>query len=83
MRSLAVAVVGIGILLILRTASRGSVLGLAVAMLFFLVRGSMRQRIGLLVLSPLLMAIAIGVAPSAALQRIRTMWAGTSFVRVF
>jgi O-antigen ligase len=69
LRALAFLGVGFGIYLILRTASRGAVLGLGVGCLFFLWRGTTRQRIALLVLAPVAVAAVVSFVPRNALVR--------------
>lgn len=59
-----------GILLVLKTASRGAFLGLAVGALYWLLRGTMRQRIGLLALGPIMALALVAFVPRSSLVRI-------------
>jgi len=62
--------VGFGILLVLKTASRGGLVGIAAGVLYWLIRGTMRQRIGLLVLGPVLAVTLIAFVPQSSLMRL-------------
>jgi len=62
--------IGIGLKLMLATASRGAFIGLGVEVLFFLWRGTSRQRIALLTLAPVAAGAMLLLVPSAALRRI-------------
>jgi O-antigen ligase len=53
------AAVTAGLYMIFSTGSRGAVLGLLAEILFFLYRGTMRQRMALLMLGPLAVAVAV------------------------
>lgn len=77
-RPLAVAVAGIGVFLILRTGSRGGALALGAALLFFFWRGSARQRFALVLMAPLVLGVAIWAAPTAVLNRIRSLAPGSA-----
>jgi O-antigen ligase len=59
-----------GILLVLKTASRGAFIGLAAGALYWLFRGTMRQRIGLLALGPIMALALVAFVPRSSLVRI-------------
>jgi O-antigen ligase len=71
LRTLALPGIGYGLYLILRTASRGAVLALAIGCLFFLWRGTARQRIAFLALAPVALAAVAAFVPRDALLRMR------------
>jgi len=77
LRALACLGVGFGIYLILRTASRGAFLALGVGFLFFLWRGTARQRIALLVIAPVMAAAVVAFVPRNALIRMTAFSAAT------
>jgi O-antigen ligase len=62
--------VGYGVLLVLKTASRGALLALIAGALFWLLRGTMRQRIGLLAAGPIAAAGLVAFVPQSSLIRI-------------
>ena len=62
--------VAVGLKMMLGTASRGAFIGLGVEVLFFLWRGTTRQRIALLVLAPIAACAMLVLVPPAALRRI-------------
>jgi len=64
-------VLGAGMWMILRTASRGGALALALAILFFLWRGTAPQRAALLVFVPLMLTGLAVTMPGDVLQRLR------------
>jgi hypothetical protein len=68
------ALLGVGYCLyeILGSASRGALLGLIGAVLYFLWRGTTRQRIALLAMAPLVATALVVAVPRQALQRITT-----------
>jgi hypothetical protein len=61
-----------GMYIVLMTGSRGAFLGLAVAVLFFLFRGSARQRIALLGLAPVVVVILALFLPHQTWRHIRS-----------
>jgi O-antigen ligase len=65
------AAIAVGLYLVLSTASRGAALGLAAEILFFLFRGTARQRIGLLTLGGVVLALAVGALPIVVTERIQ------------
>jgi O-antigen ligase len=67
---------GYGVLLILRTASRGALVALAAGAMFWLLRGTMRQRIGLLAAGPIAAVTLIAFVPRSSLIRIVSFSAG-------
>ncbi len=69
--------VAYGMYVILDTGSRGGTIGLVVGLLFFLLRGTARQRIALLALGPIAAIVLLALVPGKTLERIRTMTAGT------
>jgi len=62
--------VGYGVLLVLRTGSRGALLALIVGALYWLLRGTMRQRVALLAMGPVAVAAAVTFVPRSDLVRI-------------
>jgi O-antigen ligase len=68
--------VGYGVLLVLRTASRGALLALIVGAAYWLLRGTMRQRIALLALCPVAIAAVVTFVPRSDLVRILSFSAG-------
>jgi putative inorganic carbon (HCO3(-)) transporter len=62
--------VGYGVLLALKTASRGAFLALIAGALYWLFRGTMRQRIGLLAAGPIVVFALIVFVPRSSLIRI-------------
>jgi len=68
----AAALLGVcwGLKLILATASRGALVGLALDGIYFLWRGTMRQRVGFLLLVPVGIAAALAVLPQETLSRL-------------
>jgi O-antigen ligase len=75
-RIAALGLVGYGLILILKTGSRGAAVALAAQLLFVLIRGSARQRITLLVMVPVVAAIALSVVPQDILGRLRSFGSG-------
>jgi O-antigen ligase len=69
-RLLGLAGVAVGISVILRTASRGALIGLVIASLFFLLRGTARQRIALLAGATVLIPVLLVTVPRESLRRI-------------
>ncbi|HWQ52535.1 MAG TPA: O-antigen ligase family protein [Bryobacteraceae bacterium] len=76
LRIIALAGVAFGVLTIVRTGSRGALVGLIVAILFFLWRGTIGQRIGLLVAAPVAVLTILSLAPADTLQRITSFSSG-------
>jgi O-antigen ligase len=70
LRVAALAGIGYGIYCILGSASRGALVGLIGAALFFLWRGTMRQRIVLLMAAPIAAVVLVAVVPRPSLLRI-------------
>jgi O-antigen ligase len=70
LRFSALAGVALGIYTILRTASRGALIGLMVAAAFTLWRGTARQRLGLLAGASVLLPVLLVAVPKESLQRI-------------
>ena len=62
--------VGYGVLLVLKTASRGALIALIAGVLYWLLRGTMRQRIGLLAAGPIVVVMLIAFVPRSSLIRI-------------
>ena len=69
--------VAYGIFIILDTGSRGGTIGLCAGLLFFLWRGTARQRIALLALGPVALVALLALVPGKTLERIRTITADT------
>jgi hypothetical protein len=64
--------VGYGVYVILTTGSRGALLGLLAEVAFFLLFGSLRQRIAVLTFGVILFGVTLATAPRAALRRMTT-----------
>lgn len=64
------AVAGFGILLVLKTASRGALVAMAAGSLYWLLHGTMRQRIGLLLVGPIAAVALVAFVPRSSLVRI-------------
>lgn len=79
LRVVALAGVGYGIYQILATGSRGALLGLVGAVLYFLWRGTTRQRMAFLLVAPLAVAVLVAVVPRRTLQRITTFSEASGF----
>ena len=79
LRLLALSGGGLGIYLILRTASRGAAVALLVGVAFFLWRGTTRQRIVLLGLAPVALAVLVAIVPQNAWDRIRALSASGGY----
>ncbi|HEX8986291.1 MAG TPA: O-antigen ligase family protein, partial [Bryobacteraceae bacterium] len=75
----AIGGVALGMAMVLKTASRGAAVALVVAILFFLFRAPVRQRIALVLLAPVAAAILFAAVPRSAIDRISSLaHAGTS-----
>jgi hypothetical protein len=74
----ALGATGYCILLILKTASRGALLALVAGALFWLLRGTMRQRIAVLAMGPIAMAGLVAFVPRSSLVRIVSFSASDS-----
>ncbi len=70
-RIVAFIAVGVGILYILKTASRGAEVALAVALLLFFVRASARQKIAVAVIAPIGLVSLLMFLPSDTLERLQ------------
>jgi O-antigen ligase len=70
--------VGCGVYFILRTASRGAVIALALDVAFFLWRGTARQRIAFLALAPIAATVLLAAVPRDAWLRIETLWSSAT-----
>ncbi|HKE21983.1 MAG TPA: O-antigen ligase family protein [Bryobacteraceae bacterium] len=68
----AALVVGYGLLMIVKTASRGALIALIVCAIFAFLAGSALQRMALLMLAPLVLLAVLLLVPSTTLQRIRS-----------
>lgn len=69
-RLVCLAGIGYGLYLVVGTASRGALIGLCVVALFFLLWGSMVQRVALVVLAPLAVLVLLTTVSHSALNRI-------------
>jgi O-antigen ligase len=69
-----------GLITLLRTASRGGMLGLFAALLMILVRASSRQRIALLAAGGLALPVAFAALPESTAQRLFSFRAGSEDV---
>jgi len=70
MRIFALLGVVYGVYVILGTGSRGAFLGLGVAVMYFLLRGTVRQRLVLVGIAPIAAALLLTVVPARILQRL-------------
>ena len=70
LRLICLAGIGYGIYLVVGTASRGALIGLCVVALFYLLWGSMVQRVALVVLAPLTILVLLTTVSHSALNRI-------------
>ena len=66
----ATACVGLSVVFVFRTASRGGLIALVVIILIYMAYSSMTQRMAMLMGAPILLAIVLSTVPKAALQRI-------------
>lgn len=78
LRALALCGLGGGMLVIVRTASRGAAVAIFVAMLFFLFRATSRQRIAMLLILPIGGLVILAASPHAALDRMMSVAARSS-----
>jgi O-antigen ligase len=69
-RIIALFGIGVGLYWILGTGSRGAFVGLAGALLFFVIRATARQRIALIALAPVGVLALATIVPRSALERI-------------
>ena len=76
MRVFAVFGVAYGIYVILGTGSRGAFVGLGVAIAYFLLRGTVRQRLAFVAIAPVVAAVLLTVVPAPILQRLVSFSAG-------
>ena len=67
------AMIGYGLWVILGTASRGAMLGVVGAIVFFLARSNMRQRTGLILATLIVAGIGLVALPSMTLNRLGSM----------
>ncbi len=72
MRLFALLGVGVGIVVIFKTGSRGAEIGLAMAMLTFFMRARTPQRIALMILGPAALIMLPFVLPPETLQRLES-----------
>ncbi|MGA2723340.1 MAG: O-antigen ligase family protein [Bryobacteraceae bacterium] len=72
LRVAAFAGVAYGLYYVLASGSRGALVGLVVAGLFFLWRGSAQQKVALLLGAPILFAVLAAVVPQGVLHHIRS-----------
>ena len=72
-RVVAFAGVAYGLYVILESGSRGALVGLAAAGLFFLWRGSARQKVVLLAGAPILFAVLVTMVPQHVLHRMSSI----------
>jgi len=72
--------VGFGIFTILRTGSRGALVALVVGALFMFLRGRSRERIALVGLVPICLAVGLVFLPSQLVDRLRSFSASSSNV---
>jgi hypothetical protein len=78
LRFFALAGVGFGIYTILRTGSRGALIGLVLAALFVLLRGTVPQRIVLLASAAVLIPVLVVALPKEILQRVTSFSASNA-----
>jgi hypothetical protein len=70
--------VAFGVLLVLKTASRGALLAMVAGGVFWLLRGTMRQRIALLAAGPIAVVGLIAFVPQSSLIRLVSFSSGDS-----
>lgn len=70
LRLIAILGVAYGCVVILSTGSRGGLVGMAVAILYFLFRATTFQRMALVIASPIAMLVIVSVVPARTLERI-------------
>jgi O-antigen ligase len=70
LRAAALGGLSYGVYLVLASGSRGALVALAVDILFFIFAGTRRYRVGLLLLAPVIVIIAITVLPGTVLTRL-------------
>jgi O-antigen ligase len=78
MRIFAILGVVYGLYVILGTGSRGAVMGLGVATVYFLLRGTVRQRLALVAIAPIVAGVLLTVVPSRILQRLTSFSASSA-----
>ena len=74
LRFASLAGVSFGVYLILASGSRGAALGFAAATVCYLLLGTPRQRITVLVAAPILLAILLPVLPQRSWNRLQSLW---------
>jgi O-antigen ligase len=72
-----VAIIGLGLFQVMRTASRGALVALIVTVAFLLLRGSMKQRIAIGATAAVAMAALIALLPKDTWNRMLSFEAGT------
>ena len=75
-RMAALLAVVTGVLLIVRTGSRGALVALCAVFLLFLYRANMTQRMVLMLVAPIVLAVALVSVPKTALTRITSFSGG-------
>lgn len=78
LRAAAILGVGFGILTVLKSGSRGSLVALLVVTLYVFLRGSTRDRIALACLIPLTLVAVMAFVPGRVLERLRSFSASSS-----
>jgi len=74
LRIVALGFVGTGVYLILGTASRGALLGLAAEVVFFAIMASGRQKAALVLVGPIAAMVLLATVPPASWRRLAEMW---------
>jgi hypothetical protein len=69
-RVLSLGFIGLGLLLMLKTGSRGGLVAIVVASLFYLWRATGRQRLAMLLLGPVVAIMLVSSIPQSTLRRI-------------
>jgi len=80
MRIFAMLGVVYGVYVILGTGSRGAFVALGVAIVYFLLRGTVRQRLAFIVTAPIAAGVLLTVVPSQILQRLTSFSVGSANV---
>jgi O-antigen ligase len=71
-KAAALLLLGVGVIVIVKTGSRGALLALVADCLFVMLRGNNRQRIALMCLAPVTVVAVLAFVPTTVLQRIRS-----------
>jgi len=78
LRVAALVCMGMGLYLILATSSRGALLALGVDALVFMLLGTGRQRLAVLLLGPTVAVVLVACVPAASLRRLGEVFTGSA-----